>query len=802
MDPSSQSLKQYFQPAKWIWPDGYSWDLHNGYALFRRDFTLHAVPAAAVIRLTADQSYQLYVNGQYVCRGPARGFQSHWPFDEVEVTPFLRTGRNVLALRAHNPGFSNFQYVTQGFAGVLLSAQWDGLEIYSDASWKSRRQTGIHRDTVPTSLQLFCQEHIDLRAEDPNWMDLDYDDSSWTAPMALHEWNGMPWPNLEARSIPLLEEGLVAPPRVIGFAEGTSAPDYECLRDVSRHRAAEGLSHRPAPAESELRISATGPGRFTSFLLDFGHTVVGSAGFRIQGANGGEILDTLYTETLDESTLAPHYTPDGGSRTAFGQRLICRPGDQEHAFYHAFGFRYLVVTLRDTTGELRVTPFLRSAIYPLERKAVFRTSDEVLQRIWETSAWTQRVCSLDSYVDTPWREQVQWWGDARVQAKNTFFYSGDTRLFARGIAQIAAQTAPMGLTYGHAPTMAHTCIIPDFTLIWLLTLADFAWQTDSLDPFLQHQTVIRDALAYFEEMTDPARGLVAYDPRFWLFLDWTGLHKDGYSTVYNLWLLLALDGLAELYRHAGLSEDQERLTHWANRLRQSLGGLIAPDGLVMDGLTSAGEFVNHASIHSQTLAIMAGLHPEHNAARLQKVLLPFIRGETAPEITPSAYWITYVFEVLTRAGHGLEVAEYIRRRWRPMIEHGTTWEVFDPQHGLESFSHAWSAHPLYHLMETLGGIRQHAPGWREIVFEPCFHGECAEVTVPTPQGPISARWSRAGASLDIQLVLPPGVIAHVKLPGTDPSTYSGSNHWTISALPLHETIPVATGFATKASLSV
>ena len=34
----------------------------------------------------------------------------------------------------------------------------------------------------------------------------------------------------------------------------------------------------------------------------------------------------------------------------------------------------------------------------------------------------------DSYVDCPWREQAQWWGDARVQAANTLHLSADPRM--------------------------------------------------------------------------------------------------------------------------------------------------------------------------------------------------------------------------------------------------------------------------------------------------------------------------------------------------------------------------------------
>ncbi|MDA6840245.1 hypothetical protein OSL57_26375, partial [Escherichia coli] len=85
-------------------------------------------------------------------------------------------------------------------------------------------------------------------------------------------------------------------------------------------------------------------------------------------------------------------------------------------------------------------------------------SNPLANKIWKACEQTQRVCSLDAYVDTPHREQAQWWGDARVQAWNTFMLCDDPRLLWRGIRQIAMQTAPNGLTYGHAPTMAHHCI--------------------------------------------------------------------------------------------------------------------------------------------------------------------------------------------------------------------------------------------------------------------------------------------------------------------------------------------------------
>ncbi|MFA7344516.1 MAG: alpha-L-rhamnosidase C-terminal domain-containing protein [Terrimicrobiaceae bacterium] len=605
-------------------------------------------------------------------------------------------------------------------------------------------------------------------------------DSRWTAQPAGHPWNGMPWYSLEPRGIPMLEENILLPAKCLGTASGRCAKDFRSVRDVARLRFDEGLGHRPWDFKAvEIRVAPPGRGRFRSFLIDFGKTVVGSLGLEISGAKGGEILDALHVETIDEATLTPHFEPDKHCRMAFGHRLICRAGEQTHVFYHTFGFRYMVLTLRDSAGSLTVRPYLRTTVYPLEQHGAFHNSDAALEKIWETCAWTQRVCSLDAYVDTPWREQAQWWGDARVQAKNTFFYSGDTRLFRRGIAQIAAQTLPNGLTYGHAPTVAHGCILPDFTLIWLITLWDYSWQTGSPEPFLAHQETIRGALKYFEEMTNPQTGLVGCDKRYWLFLDWTGIFKDGYSTVYNLWLLVALEKLVPLFRTTGKPAEARRLAAWAARLRKSLGALARKDGLLCDGLTFDGKPVATTSIHSQTLAILAGFQPEHNAARIAKILLPFIRRETTPEISPSCYWITYVFEVLTAAGHGAEVVDFIREKWTPMAAHGTTWEVFAPRVGDESFSHAWSAHPLYHLMQVVGGIRQNAAGWKEIVFQPHFIGEEADVTVPTPLGNIRSVWKREDGGIKVSLSLPEGISAAVLLPGLKSRKVRNNFSWVL-----------------------
>ncbi len=229
---ANPSAARIFDRAEWIWPDDPRWDLHNSYVLFRHAFTLERVPKRAPLFITADQSYHLYVNGAFVSRGPARGYQSHWPYDELDLTRWLVPGRNVLAGRAYNPGYSNFQYLTQGYAGLLVAAKWGAVRIHSDATWKCLRQPGIRHDMVRTSLQLFSQENFDARVAPLDWMNSEFDDSGWVPPVKAQKPGVLPWADLEPRGIPQMFEEAWRPGAVIGTGEGECGTGWEDARNL------------------------------------------------------------------------------------------------------------------------------------------------------------------------------------------------------------------------------------------------------------------------------------------------------------------------------------------------------------------------------------------------------------------------------------------------------------------------------------------------------------------------------------------------------------------------------------------
>ncbi|MCW5550035.1 MAG: alpha-L-rhamnosidase, partial [Opitutaceae bacterium] len=253
------------------------------------------------------------------------------------------------------------------------------------------------------------------------------------------------------------------------------------------------------------------------------------------------------------------------------------------------------------------------------------------------------------------------------------------------------------------------------------------------------------------------------------------------SSVYNLWLVLSLERLAAMHRLTRDAKAALRCEKWAKRLRAKLATLVNRRGLLGDGFDARGRVLKSTSPHAQTLALMAGLVPAA-APAMERFLLDYLRDESGHTAKPSAYWITYVYSVLAERGHGAAVVEHIRPRWEPMTAYGSTFEIFgDTVAFAASHSHAWSAHPLFHLMQIIGGMRQTAPAWREVVFAPVFVGQSGGATYPAPPGPITSAWQREGPAVRVTLTLPRGVSATVKLPGRRAEKITGRREWLVPA---------------------
>jgi hypothetical protein len=80
-------------------------------------------------------------------------------------------------------------------------------------------------------------------------------------------------------------------------------------------------------------------------------------------------------------------------------------------------------------------------------------------------------------------------------------------------------------------------------------------------------------------------------------------------------------------------------------------------------------------------------------------------------------------------------------------------------------------------MQIIGGVRQVAAQWKHIEFAPVFLGDSGGCTVPTPAGPITAAWRREGAGAHVELALPRGITATVRLPDRPMFKTTGRQGW-------------------------
>ncbi len=781
--------------ASWLWPPHLERP-YNVYAHFRRDFELKSAPRHAPLHITADQQYTLYVNGVYAGRGPARGFQHRWPFDTIDIAPLLQSGHNWISVIAYNAGASTFQYLHQGVAGFLCAARWGRFTLVSDDHWLCRIDPSHRYDTARLSSQLNFQEHIDARLDDRRWITAAQPPRHWHKPV-LAPFGRMPWHEVEPRMIPNLADELL-PYRIVATAAGRCAPGWQAGRNVKdvflqerpKLTWAAPLPGRRGAHGLTFTVPPSGKNRLRAVLLDLGRIGVGTWRLDVRGAGGGEVVDLFGCEWLDDDG-GPHVPrPQESCGAAMAARVVLAKGRVGLETFQMIGHRYLTVLVRGASRPLTMSVTLRHSVYPMDERGTFVSSDKDFNDIFAVCRATQRVCALDAYVDTPWREQVQWWGDARVQAWNTFHLCGDARLLERGIRQIAEQRTPNGLTYGHAPTMAHHCILPDFSLIWCLTIFDHYWQSGDPRLLVELWPQIERLLRYFDGEGRGQQGLLRYDPRYGLFLDWADLPKQGTPTLLNLWYIHTLDRLLQTASAAGHHQARAHLQPRRRQMHQRVMQHLFDSrrGLFCDGLNDRGKPIATHSIHNQALAILAGIAPQHHDTMRRKVLLPYLQDQPVKGALPSSYWVTYIYQAMREAGHDQAVLRHLRARWSLMAPYGGCTETFclDPQTGRppadydRTFSHAWAAHPIYHLMGSLGGVTQTAAGWTRVRYQPALMlADHCRITLPTPRGVIVSRWRRQNGFADVRLSLPKGVTADVVLPSIKPQPVRGSHRWRV-----------------------
>ncbi|MFW6438269.1 MAG: alpha-L-rhamnosidase N-terminal domain-containing protein, partial [Armatimonadota bacterium] len=189
--------------ARWIWADE---EYPNAYCYLRGSVEVAEVAMKATLRISADTSYAVWVNGRYLGRGPGPYVRETRPVDAYDVTDLLQPGANVICVLGHWWGKKSHSRPL-GVPGVLAELAWEDADgaahaFGTDERWRVKLSSAWEQDVPQRSGAVAWTEYYDAREEPAGWREADFDDSDWDAATA----QDVPERHLFPRRRPLLRE--------------------------------------------------------------------------------------------------------------------------------------------------------------------------------------------------------------------------------------------------------------------------------------------------------------------------------------------------------------------------------------------------------------------------------------------------------------------------------------------------------------------------------------------------------------------------------------------------------------------
>ncbi len=203
---SAEEAEPFSPAAVWIWYPG---DTATADRWFRKSFELGQVPAHARLRLTADNGYEVSVNGTIVGNG------SRWEtVQEYDVTRTLRAGRNEIVVRGHNDG---------GAAGLIAELTAGAVRVGTDRTWRCATTAAgelVDAEVVSTFAESLWARH----AQGPPRLEAPASNEQPVfkeSPLAMTWWTNTALLRFDAKA---------GPAQPVGWYRFTSPPGLRALR--------------------------------------------------------------------------------------------------------------------------------------------------------------------------------------------------------------------------------------------------------------------------------------------------------------------------------------------------------------------------------------------------------------------------------------------------------------------------------------------------------------------------------------------------------------------------------------------
>lgn len=727
---------------------------------------------AVRLHVSADQRYELFLDGQRIGRGPERGDLRNWFYESHELA--LSAGQHVLSARcwwlsASAPAPEAQQTVRPGF---LLFAEGDANLLLSTgvAEWQIKTINGydlVDVNRMGTYVATGARLHVRGAALNFDPANLT-DETGWESPRVIAQasllaqrWESDPyWMLRSAMLPPMLEE-----PTRTGVARNVAAvqgPETWLVPvDESQHLAAEATGWNDLLARGTPLMVP--PHTQRRIIVDLGDYYCGYTQLRAAGA--GATVRLSFAESLfeaDPQASDLRLSRNKGDRDEIEGKHLFGIGDTYETaaaqrLYEPHWWlagRYVEVYVRTGEAPLTISDLsLLATHFPYESMPVFEASDPRLQRVIPIAMRVMQMCSHETSMDCPYYEQLNYVGDTRLQSLFALTTQQDDRLVRKCIQLFDWSRWNDGFTMSRYPTRT-VQTIPTFSLWWVMLVHDYAMYRHDPEFLAQRMAGVRAVMERWRQQIGK-NGLVE-SPRGWNFVDWVpswpkGMApgaEHGRSAIIQWQLAMAMSVASELERLAG----EPALAERNNQSAWQLADAAQEYYWDTQRLLFADEpSHSHYSEHAQCLAILSGMLPDSQVRAIAGGLA------TSPDLArTTVYFSHYFFEACRRTGR---IDQLLRRLelWFELEKLGfkTTFESPEPS---RSDCHAWGAHPVFHYYATILGVRPAAPGFARVRIQPQLGSlESAAGQMPHPAGTISVQVQRQGQRLSGTVDLPRGI---------------------------------------------
>ncbi|HWP30759.1 MAG TPA: alpha-L-rhamnosidase C-terminal domain-containing protein [Fimbriimonadales bacterium] len=532
----------------------------------------------------------------------------------------------------------------------------------------------------------------------------------------------------------------------------SDSPCVDFAPAFSRTAFAKLISPEPIPQHpDEIRLGNPGEGE-CQIILDLGRMTVGRWAFE---AEADEDTEVFFNEFEGFQNGEPDFCWE------MSNTWIVNVPKGTFAFesLHRRGGRFVVIQGKDVC--IRNFRVIEST-YPCKPIAVFQSSEEKLNKIFEMCALTSKLCSEDTFVDCPTYEQTFWVGDARIEALVNYAVFGDYPLARRCLELAGESLTRSPLVESHVPS-AWPVIIPAWSFLWAIACFEHYWFTGDTE-FLRkiYPRMLLQAKNAAKHLND--RNLFEMDA--WNLTDWAPMdqpHK-GVVTANQGWLCWALDSTAKAATVLEEHKDAEWCKEVSHLISEASNEFLWNDekGAFTDCLKPSGEQSDVFSVQTQCVLALANMPKPERMSRIQEILTGKASESFVQPGTPFFYF--FLFEYLEKIKENERILEVIREKWSFMLDKGATtcWELFpgylSAGRWTRSQCHAWSAGPGYFLKGKQFGIVPISPGFSKVLFCPYPIGlSKVSGSYPTPKGAISVEWEYKDDEFRYSLTAPEGI---------------------------------------------